>query len=77
MATSAAQLLSRFSYPKQPGDQPWSIIEVRGPQSYAQVTGMPGGGQQVTAADFGLQSLDFVIPMGTINFPGWSNGYRC
>src|SRR5215471_21711463 len=69
----ATALLTRFSYPKVPGDQPESILDVTGPASYTPVTpGTPGppitpptGGQRITAADFGLQSLDFVIAIGS------------
>lgn len=68
MATSP-QLLTRFSYPKVPGDQPWSIIDVRGPANYALLlTGTPPtGGQLVTAAAFGLQSIDFAMAMDSQN----------
>jgi hypothetical protein len=73
VATSAALLLTRFSYPKVPGDQPWSIIDVTGPASYTEVTpGSPGppvvaptGGQEIWAQDFGLQAFDFVVAMGS------------
>src|SRR5215471_15505644 len=69
----ATALLTRFGYPKVPGDQPESIIDVTGPTSYTAVTpGTPGppvtppaGGQRITAQDFGLQSLDFVAAMGS------------
>lgn len=33
----ATQLMSRFSYPKVPGDAPWSIIDAIGPTSYTAV----------------------------------------
>ena len=70
MATSATQLLVRLSYPKVPGDQPWSMIDVTGPASYTPVTpGTPttpvSGGQQIFAQDFGLTQLDFVCAMGS------------
>lgn len=67
MATSATTLLNRFSYPKVPGDQPWSIIDVTGPVSYAQIVpgNPPSGGQQLFAQDFGLTTLDFVMAMGS------------
>jgi hypothetical protein len=69
----ATALLTRYGYPKVPGDQPESIIDVSGPASYTPlVEGSPGppitpitGGQRITAADFGLQSLDFVVGMGS------------
>jgi|SRR5215471_13002155 len=69
----ATALLTRFSYPKVPGDQPESILDVTGPASYTPVTpGTPGppitpatGGQRITAADFGLQSLEFVVSLGS------------
>lgn len=67
MATSTTALLKRFSFPKVPGDQPWSIIDVTGPASYVQVTpgNPPTGGQRVNAQDFGLQALDFVAAMAS------------
>lgn len=69
----ATALLTRYGYPKVPGDQPESIIDVSGPASYAPlVAGSPGppitppsGGQRITAQDFGLQSLDYVTGMGS------------
>lgn len=69
----ATALLTRYGYPKVPGDQPVSIIDVSGPPSYTPlVPGSPGppivpptGGQRITAQDFGLQSLDFVVGMGS------------
>lgn len=68
-------VMSRFSYPKVPGDTPWSIIDVTGPASYVKVTAgagttPPSGGQRITAADFGLQSLDWIGAMssGNANF---------
>ena len=69
----ATALLTRYGYPKVPGDQPESIIDVTGPASYTPlVPGTPGppvtpptGGQRITAQDFGLQSLDFVVGMGS------------
>lgn len=69
----ATALLTRYGYPKVPGDQPESIIDVSGPTSYTPlVAGSPGppitpptGGQRITAEDFGLQSLDFVVGMGS------------
>lgn len=75
MATSATLLLKRYSFPKVPGDQPWSIIDATGPAAYtALVPGTPGppatppsGAQRLTADDFGLQALDFVIALGTGN----------
>lgn len=67
MATSATQLLTRFSYPKQPGDQPWSIIDVTGPLVYTPISGFNplSGGQRITAQDFGLQAIDIVVAMGS------------
>lgn len=56
----SATLYQLNSYPKQPGDQPWSIIDLRGPAAYQIFVPGTGGGQTITAADFGLQSLDFV-----------------
>lgn len=60
-----ATVMSRFSYPKVPGDGLWSVADITGPSSYSQIN--PGtpvtGGQKVTAADFGLQSLDWVGSM--------------
>lgn len=69
LITPTTNILLRFSYPKVPGDQPWSIIDVRGPVAYQPlVAGTPAtGGQRITARDFGLQALDFVAAMGTSN----------
>jgi hypothetical protein len=61
--------LSRFSYPKVPGDEKWSIADVQGPTSYVHITpGTPGpppvaplGGQEIFPEDFGLQSFDIVL----------------
>ena len=66
-------ILTRYGYPKVPGDQPESVTDVNGPVAYVAITpGSPGppvvlptGGQTVTAADFGLQSLDYVESMGS------------
>lgn len=65
----AATVMSRFSYPKVPGDSLWSITDITGPASYTQVTTgtPPTGGQLVTAADFGLQSIDWVGVMASDN----------
>ena len=62
-------VMSRFSYPKVPGDTPWSIADISGPVLYAPIApGVPpSGGQVVTAADFGLESLDWVGSMGSNN----------
>lgn len=71
----ATALLTRFGYPKVPGDQPESIIDVSGPKSYVDVywgtplssrgLGIGNGGQDIAAQDFGLQSLDFVTAMAS------------
>lgn len=89
----AAILMSRFSYPKVPGDGYWSMADVSGPVSYTPVLPVtvpppppppeepppaddegdavesaaanPTGGQMVTSADFGMQSLDWVGSMGS------------
>lgn len=70
----ATALLTRFSYPKVPGDQPESIIDVTGPDTYTPLVPgdlgatppiFPTGGQRITAQDFGLQSLEFVTAMGS------------
>ena len=69
----ATALLTRYGYPKVPGDQPESIIDVTGPTAYTAITpGSPGppitppsGGQPITAADFGMQSLDYVTGQGS------------
>lgn len=67
-----ATVMSRFSYPKVPGDEKHSITDVTGPSNYIGISigvggNPPTGGQSVTAADFGLQSLDFVTAMGGSN----------
>lgn len=68
-------LLTRFSFPKVPGDQMWSVVDVTGPASYVDVTpGSPGpplvpptGGQQLLPQDFGLQMLLFVSAMASFD----------
>lgn len=62
-AAGSATVLSRYSYPKSPGDERWSVIDVVGPSSYTVVTAgtPPTGGQVVTASAFGLMSLDCVF----------------
>ena len=70
---STINILLRYGYPKVPGDQPDSIIDVVGPVTYTPlVPGTPGppivpptGGQRITARDFGLESLDFVVGIGS------------
>lgn len=64
-----ATVMSRYSYPKSPGDERWAVTDMTGPASYtAIVTGTPPtGGQIIRAADFGLQSLDWVQSMGSDN----------
>lgn len=65
----AGTLLVRAGFPKVPGDQPWSVLSIKGPTSYVEVVpGAPGppvvlptGGQKVTAQDFGLQALVVVF----------------
>jgi hypothetical protein len=61
--------MSRFSYPKVPGDGLWSMIDVPGPVLYAPlVVGTPPtGGQVLNAADCGLQSIDWIQSMGSNN----------
>ena len=69
----AVALLTRYGYPKVPGDQPESIIDVSGPPVYVpMIPGSPGppivpptGGQLLHANDFGLQSLAFVFGMAS------------
>ena len=57
-------LLTRFSFPKQPGDQPWSIIDVNAQDLSVELQRpVVFGGQEIFAQDFGLQSLDFVAAM--------------
>ena len=59
-----AAILTRYGYPKVPGDSPESILDVPGPPTYTPlVAGSPGppivppsGGQRITAQDFGLQT---------------------
>ena len=67
------ELLLRFSYPKVPGDSPWSIVDLTGPSSYVQITpGDPGppvtppsGGQEIFPSDFGLQAFDIILSMAS------------
>lgn len=69
----AVALLTRYGYPKVPGDQPESIVDVSGPPVYVpMVPGSPGppivppsGGQLLHANDFGLQALAFVFGMAS------------
>lgn len=53
-------------YPTPPGNKNLSIALITGPASYTQVTnGTPAtGGQLVTAADFGLVSIESVFSQG-------------
>jgi hypothetical protein len=64
-----ATVMSRFSYPKVPGDGLWSIVDVTGLASYAVIVigTPPTGGQLVTPADCGLQSIDWIQSMGSDN----------
>ena len=71
--TEMTEILTRFGYPKSPGDTPWSIIDVTGPQSYVQVTpGDPGppvippiGGEHLFPSDFALQSIHIALAMAS------------
>jgi hypothetical protein len=65
--TATTNILLRQNYPKVPGDQPWSMIDVRGPATYDPLVPgePPTGGQRITARDFGLQFLEFVVAMGS------------
>ena len=69
LVTPTTQLLSRFSFPKQPGDQPWSIVDAIAPDDYEQVIwlndAIPIRGQLIHAQDFGLQAIDFAVAMGS------------
>jgi hypothetical protein len=49
-------------FPQSDGGKIESIIEKTGPASYTQVTtgSPPTGGQSVTAAEFGMKSIDFI-----------------
>jgi len=69
LSAGAAQVVSRYSYPKIPGDSPISAVDVAGPASYTVVTvgTPPTGGQTVPASTFGLQALDFVWAQGSNN----------
>jgi len=59
-------ILNRFSYPKQPGDQPWCVADFWGPSNYTPVTPghPPTGGQRIAAQDFALVTIDWVLAMG-------------
>lgn len=72
-----ATVMTRFSYPKSPGDQPWSIVDVTGPVSYVPVVSgnPPTGGLRLTAADCGLQSIDWIMPMDLSNGQAFINCY--
>jgi hypothetical protein len=61
--------MSRFSYPKVPGDGFQSVTDMTGPASYAVIVSgtPPSGGQTMRASDFGLASLDWVKSMGSDN----------
>jgi hypothetical protein len=65
-------ILIRLSYPKQPGDTPWSMADVTGPASYVQVVPgtpsplmVPSGGQPLVPHDFGLQSFHIILHQGS------------
>lgn len=70
---SAAQILTRYGYPKSPGDTPWSVTDIIGPHSYVQITPgddgppivPPSGGQAVFPSDFALQSIHFAVAMAS------------
>jgi hypothetical protein len=61
--------MSRFSYPKVPGDSLWSVADVTGPNPYSPIVvgTPPSGGQVLNASDFGLQSIDWVQSMASNN----------
>ncbi|HEY6370192.1 MAG TPA: hypothetical protein VIX37_06415 [Candidatus Sulfotelmatobacter sp.] len=65
----AAAIMSNFSYPKMPGDQPWSVVDVTGPASYVQIAPGPIGGQQITAGDCGVESIDWAQATGASGTP--------
>jgi len=53
------------TYPAPPGNKPVSIIDVKGPASYVQVTTGPlAGGQSISARQFGLSSIEMAWAMG-------------
>jgi hypothetical protein len=62
-----ATVMSRFGYPKIPGDSLWSVVDVTGPTSYTVITtgSPPTGGQLLAPADCGLQSIDWVQSLGS------------
>lgn len=68
-----AEVLTRFGYPKSPGDTPWSVADITGPQSYVQITPgdsgppitPPSGGQPVFPSDFALQSIHIAVGMAS------------
>lgn len=65
----AATVMSRFSYPKVPGDSLWSMLDITGPTAYVPVVAgtPPTGGQLIPASNFGLQSIDWVQSTGSDN----------
>lgn len=74
-AAGTVTVMSRYSYPKSPGDERWSVVDVVGPASYTVVTAgaPPTGGQVVPASAFGLQSIDAVFALAGTN---GTNGVR-
>lgn len=59
----AATVMTGFLYPKPPGDQPWSVVDIQGSASYDSIINA-NGGQRVTAAQCGLESIDWAMVMG-------------
>ena len=58
------------AYPAPPGDKRESIIDITGPSSYTQVTlaaPITTGGQQLTPAQFGLQSFKEVRAVAAVS----------
>ena len=69
----SVHILVRFSYPKQPGDTPWSIADINGPTSYVQIVEEspgppvvpPSGGQPLFPRDFALESFHILLAQGS------------
>jgi hypothetical protein len=66
------QVLSQSeNFPKVPGDQPWSVVDVAGPSSYTAITPadpIVTGGQQLAQSVFGLNTnIVFACSMGSDN----------
>ena len=69
MAGITQVLSTAEGFPKPPGDQPWSVVDIAGPSSYTQLTPanpIVTGGQQISGATLGLNtSVVFCCALGS------------